>query len=57
LDIALKRLCGGIPTDLKPVEGEKDVYRLRVGKYRMLFKRHNKTVLIAKIGTRGDIYK
>ena len=57
LDIALKRLCDGIPTDLKPVEGEKDVYRLRVGRYRILFKRHNKTVLIAKIGTRGDIYK
>ena len=57
VDAALKRFCEGLPTDLKPIHGEKDVYRVRVGRYRMLFKRRDRTLLIAKIGTRGDIYK
>jgi len=45
--------------DIKPVEGEKDIYRLRVGKYRMLIKvyKEKQTILIIKIGPRGDVYK
>ena len=45
--------------DIKPVEGEKDIYRLRVGKYRMLIKvyKEKQTILVVKIGPRGDIYK
>lgn len=57
VDAALARLSDGVPTDLKPIEGEKDVYRVRVGRYRLLFKWSEKTLLIAKIGTRGDFYK
>ena len=57
VDATLTKFRDGLPTDLKPIEGEKDVYRVGVGKYRLLFKRRDKTLLIAKIGTRGDIYK
>ena len=43
--------------DIKLVEG--DIYRLRVGKYRMLIKvyKEKQTILVVKIGPRGDIYK
>lgn len=37
VEIALFRLSEGLELDLKPVEGEKDVYRIRLGKYRVLF--------------------
>ena len=57
VEIALFRLSEGLELDLKPVEGEKDVYRIRVGKYRVLFIKFNKTVLAFKISPRGDVYK
>ncbi len=45
--------------DIKPVEGETDIYRLRIGKYRMLIRvyKEKQILLIVKIGPRGDIYK
>ena len=55
--VALSRLSEGLGLDLKPVEGEKDVYRIRVGKYRMLFTKSDRTVLVFKISPRGDVYK
>jgi mRNA interferase RelE/StbE len=55
--VALSRLSEGLGLDLKPVEGEKDVYRIRVGKYRMLFMKSDRTVLVFKISPRGDVYK
>ena len=44
---------------LKPVEGEDDVYRIRIGKYRILLKilKTERTIIIVDIGARGDIYK
>ncbi len=57
VDASLLRLSEDIPTDLKPLKGEKDVYRIRVGRYRLLFKRIEETLLISKIGTRGGVYK
>jgi len=57
IEIALFRLSGGLELDLKPVEGQKDVYRIRVGKYRMLFIKFNKSVLVFRISPRGDVYK
>ena len=57
VEIALFRLSEGLELDLKPVEGEKDVYRIRVGKYRVLFRKFNKTVLVFRISPRGDVYK
>jgi mRNA interferase RelE/StbE len=57
VDIALLRLSGGLELDLEPVQGEKDVYRIRVGRYRVLFTKFNKTVLVFRISPRGDVYK
>lgn len=57
IDSALKRLERGRHDHLQPIKGQPDVFRLRVGKYRILFKKFKKTIIIARIGTRGDIYK
>lgn len=57
VEIAPFRLSEGLELDLKPVEGKKDVYRIRVGRYRVLFTRFNKTVLVFRISPRGDVYK
>ena len=45
--------------DIKPVKGEKNIYRLRIGKYRVLLElfKKEKFILVARLGTRGDIYK
>ncbi|MBA7534199.1 hypothetical protein ES705_26445 [subsurface metagenome] len=43
--------------DIKPLSGRKSEYRLRVGKYRILFFIENENVHVVKIDTRGDIYK
>ena len=34
VDIALYRLSQNLHIDLKPIKGERDIYRIRVGKYR-----------------------
>ena len=43
--------------DIKPLSGRKGEYRLRVGKFRILFYIEAETVRIFKIDTRGDLYK
>jgi mRNA interferase RelE/StbE len=43
--------------DIKPLTGRKNEYRLRVGKFRILFFISNEEIYIFKIDTRGDIYK
>jgi len=45
--------------DIRPVEGQKDIYRIRVGKYRMLIKirEDQSLIIVVKIGLRGKIYK
>lgn len=48
--------------DIKQLKGYSDNYlRLRVGKYRIIFKHiikdNNKYIAIVDIGSRGDIYK
>ncbi len=45
--------------EIKPIKGEDNIYRLRVGKYRVLLKFYpeDKTILVFKIGSRGDVYK
>ena len=57
VDLALARLSEGSALDVRPIVGQENIYRLRVGKYRVLFTIIGKTILIAKIGPRGDIYK
>ena len=44
--------------DVKPLIGFKDVFRLRVGDYRVIYELHNDVMLITvvNIGNRGQIY-
>jgi mRNA interferase RelE/StbE len=43
--------------DIKPLSGRKGEYRLRVGKYRIIFFIENEDIYIVTIDIRGDIYK
>jgi mRNA interferase RelE/StbE len=47
------------PQAIKKIEGEDDLYRLRVGEYRILYQVKGKVllVLIVGIGHRRDIYR
>ncbi len=55
IDRALKLLVAREKIDIKPVEGKQDIYRLRIGKYRMLLKfvKDEGIILIVRIGSRG----
>jgi mRNA-degrading endonuclease RelE of RelBE toxin-antitoxin system len=57
VDRTLERFANEIPVDIKPIQGEKDTFRIRVGKYRLLFIKINSDILIVKIKKREDIYK
>ena len=57
IDLVLSKLTKGIPIDMKPIAGEDNIYRIRVGKYRILAAAIENTILITKIGPRGDVYK
>ena len=56
IDIAPFRLSQGLELDLKPIQGQDDVYRIRVGKYRIVFAELAKTALVFRISPRGDVY-
>lgn len=43
--------------DIKPLSGGKGEYRLRIGKFRILFYIEAETVRIFEIDSRGDLYK
>lgn len=45
--------------DIKPLAGYKNVYRLRLGSYRVIYELYNDMLLIIVVnaGNRGDIYK
>ena len=49
----------GIPEgDIRPLRGCSGTYRLRVGGWRILFSYpEHDTILIEKVGPRGDVYK
>jgi len=53
---AISRLPDG---DIKKLQGNKKLplYRLRVGKYRIVFELNTDEIVITKIDSRGDIYK
>lgn len=57
VEVALNRLAEGLETDLMSIEGERNVFRIRVGKYRLLFVKFARSVLVFKISPRGDVYK
>ena len=45
--------------DIKAMSGHENLYRLRVGAYRVIYTVENKilTVRVLTIGNRGDVYK
>ncbi len=43
--------------DIKPLIGRKGEYRLRFGRFRVLFIIESDRVKVFKIDTRGDVYK
>lgn len=44
--------------DIRPMEGyPKNTYRLRVGGYRVVYSIDGDTIIVQKVGARGDIYK
>ena len=52
---AIEKIPAG---DIKPLQGSSGSYRLRVGGWRILFSYPAQdTILIEKIGPRGEIYK
>jgi mRNA interferase RelE/StbE len=55
IKLALERLPKG---DVKPLIGAGNVYRLRVGDWRILFTQFGDNIFyIRKIAPRGDVYK
>jgi mRNA interferase RelE/StbE len=47
------------PSGIKKIEGEEELYRLRVGDYRVLYQVKGRIllVLIVRIGHRRDVYR
>lgn len=57
IDKSLTHLKSGNSSDFIPVKGKKDVYRLRVGKYRVLILKISNDLIITGIKKRNDAYK
>ena len=53
----LKKFEDDIISALRPIKGSKNIYRIRIGRYRILITMHEEIAIIADIGTRGDVYK
>ena len=45
--------------DVKKLNGKKldNIYRLRIGKYRVVYQANEENITIVKVDTRGDVYK
>jgi mRNA interferase RelE/StbE len=55
---ALDNLSGIPPIgDIKPLQGIDSTFRARIGKYRIIFKIENSTLLVRDIDSRGQVYK
>lgn len=54
---AFKLLSDPYSLDTIKISGEENVYRTRVGKYRILFVKEGDTLYITDFDTRGKIYK
>lgn len=53
---AIEKLPNG---NVKAVKGKKTppLFRLRVGKYRIIYQKSDQNIRVIKIDTRGDVYK
>lgn len=56
IDRELEKLKNNEKRDIKPVKGQDNIYRLRVGKYRILYEYINPDIIIINIDVRGNIY-
>ena len=45
------------PPDSDPLRGQKDMYRIKVGRYRVVYAVRGKTVLITRVRDRGTAYE
>ena len=47
------------PSDVKKIKGERDVYRIRIGAFRVLYKiiSKNDTILIFRVDKRSRVYR
>jgi mRNA interferase RelE/StbE len=54
---ALKKLEAGLSGDIKQLTNFTPEYRLRVGKYRVLFEREHNKILVYRIKHRREAYK
>lgn len=43
--------------DIKAMQANREDFRLRVGKFRVIYHQENDSIRIDEIGARGDIYK
>ncbi|MBW8877022.1 MAG: type II toxin-antitoxin system RelE/ParE family toxin [Acidobacteria bacterium] len=55
---AIKRLCEENQGDVRRLQGVSEVYRLRVGDWRVIFSyQDDLTILVHRVRPRGDAYK
>ena len=55
---AIKRLCEENQGDVRRLQGMDEVYRLRVGDWRVIFSyQDDLTILVHRVRPRGDAYK
>ena len=52
----IEALAAGRRVDVRPLEGGRNAFRLRVGVYRVLFRREGDTLIIEDIAPRGGAY-
>jgi len=47
------------PSDVKKIKGERDVYRIRIGAFRVLYKiiSKNDTILVFRVDKRSRVYR
>lgn len=59
MQFRLEKAINAIPDgDIKSLKGYPNIYRLRVGDIRVIFRKGDgDTIYILRIGSRGDIYK
>ena len=56
--VRIKKAINSLPAgDVKKLTGYKNMYRLRVGDYRIIFEKDSNKYHVIKIDNRGDVYK
>ncbi|MEI6690422.1 MAG: type II toxin-antitoxin system RelE/ParE family toxin [bacterium] len=53
----IRKLASGAELDIKKMAGYKDIYRMRVGKYRVVYQQTAEEICIMVVQHRSDVYK